>query len=145
MDKEIPTVPSTTTVSDLYNRIVTGDPVLSRRQGTLILDKDSYLVGIMTRGDILKTLRNDPSGSVTVLEAAETNLIVAYADESLQDAIARMLKNNIGRLPVVDRQDARKVIGYLGRSGILTARARFYDEEETRAQGPIVPFRSEKN
>ena len=142
MDKEIPAVLSTITVSDLYSRIVSGDPVLSRRQGTLILDKDNRLVGIMTRGDILRTLRSDPSGSMTVLQAAGTNLIVAHADESLQDAIARMLKHNVGRLPVVDRQDARKVVGYLGRSGILSARARFHDEEEIRARGPIVPSRA---
>ena len=42
--------------------------------------------------------------------------------EPLHDAIAKMLKRDWGRLPVVLREDERHVVGYLGRGDILAAR-----------------------
>ena len=49
--------------------------------------------------------------------------------------MARMLRHNIGRLPVVDRANAKRVIGYLGRASILGARERYHREEEQRERG----------
>ena len=63
---------------------------------------------------------------------------VSYPDEVLHDAMARMLKCGIGRLPVVDRNDARRVLGYLGRGDILAARLRNLEEEELRHRGPLL-------
>jgi CBS domain-containing protein len=139
MDKDAPTVPAEMSVTELSNLIADGDPDLSRRQGTLILDREEKLAGIITREDILRTMRQSAARTMTVLEAGQTNLIVAYEDESLHEAAARMLKHNIGRLPVVERQDSRQVIGYLGRACIMKAQARFYEEEEVRGRGPIIP------
>jgi len=144
MDKDAPTVPMNTTVAELSNRIAQGDPLIARRQATLILDAENKLAGIITRGDILRVLRESMTSNPTVMEAGETKLIVAHADESLHEATARMLKHDIGRLPVVDRADQRKVVGYLGRAAILAAQAKFYEEEEVRARGPIVPNALEK-
>ena len=56
--------------------------------------------------------------------------------ETLHDALARMLKRQVGRLPVVNRSNPTKVIGYLGRADILAARARLHEEEELRERGP---------
>jgi len=41
----------------------------------------------------------------------------------------------LGRLPVVDRHDERKIVGYLGRASILASRQHYYDEEEVRERG----------
>jgi CBS domain-containing protein len=139
MDKEVPTVPAEMTVIELSNRIAKGDSVIARRQATLILDNENKLAGIITRGDILRALRDNLAGTMTVLDAGQMKLVVAYENESLHDAAARMLKHDIGRLPVVDRQDPRRIIGYLGRASIMIAQAKFYEEEEVRGQGPIIP------
>jgi predicted transcriptional regulator len=139
MDKDLPIVHSEMSVTELSSRIADGDPEISRRQGTLILDKENKLAGIITRGDILRSMRQSAANNMTVLEAGQTNLIVAYEDESLHEAAARMLKHNIGRLPVVERWDSRQVIGYLGRACIMAAQARFYEEEEVRGRGLIIP------
>ena len=53
------------------------------------------------------------SESMTVLEAGTRNLIVTYPDESLHEAFAEILRNNIGRLPVVDRGNPGHVIEIL--------------------------------
>jgi CBS domain-containing protein len=140
MDKEVPTVPADMTVAELSLRLANGDPRLSRRQGTLLLNKENKLAGIITRGDMLRALQQNRAGTMTVLEAGQQQLVLAYADETLHDAIARMLRHNIGRLPVVSREDSGTLLGYLGRSSILAARVRYQQEEEIRSRGPIFPF-----
>jgi len=140
MDKEVPTVPADMTVAELSLRLANGDPRLSRRQGTLLLNKENKLAGIITRGDMLRALQQNRAGTMTVLEAGQQQLVLAFADETLHDAIARMLRHNIGRLPVVNREDSGTVLGYLGRSSILAARVRYQQEEEIRSRGPIFPF-----
>ena len=92
-------------------------------------------MGLITRGDLLRALEGDPEGIQTVLEAGTQKPIVAYADESLYDAATRMLQRNIGRLPVVERLEPTRLVGYLGRSGILSARLRVLEEEHIREQG----------
>jgi hypothetical protein len=46
-----------------------------------------------------------------------------------------MLRNGIGRLPVVNAANPGVVIGYLGRAGILAARLRRLEEEHVREPG----------
>jgi chloride channel protein, CIC family len=141
MDPEAPTVPAETPVRELAERIARNEPEASRHQGMLLLDTESKLVGIITRGDILRALDEDPSGAVSLLEAGSRRVIVTYPDETLHEAAAKMLRNNIGRLPVVDRRDPRHVVGYLGRPGIMAARLRRLDEEHVREPGWVKKFR----
>ncbi|HEX5218560.1 MAG TPA: chloride channel protein [Verrucomicrobiae bacterium] len=135
MDPNPPTVLNTLKVSELSDRIAQNDPVLSRRQGTLIVDEQQRLTGIITRGDVVRVLRDPARRDLTVAEAGCTELIVTYPDEPLHQALAKMLQNNIGRLPVVDRDDPTCLVGYLGRTAILSARARLHDEEHVRLKG----------
>ncbi len=135
MSREVITIPSTMTVSDLASRISVHDPTLTKRQALPIVDDRKELVGIITRGDLLRALERNPEGTQTVLEAGSSPAITACADESLYDAAARMLQKNVGRLPVVDRLRPNYLVGYLGRSEILAARTRLLEEEHVREQG----------
>lgn len=140
MDKDVAQVPADMRIGELADRIAQRDPVVTLHQGILVLDAAGSLAGIMTRGDLLRALDQDPSGATTVLDAASKNLVVTYPDELLHDASAKMLRNNIGRLPVVDRDDPRRVVGYLGRKGILAARSRRLEEENVREPGWVGRF-----
>jgi len=135
MDRTPPTVPATLKVSELSDRIADGVPELVRRQGTLIVDEQQRLTGIITRGDIVRALRHSGNDQLTVAEAGSTELTVTYPDEPLHAALKKMLQQNIGRLPVVDRDDPTRVRGYLGRTAVLSARARLHDEEHVRQKG----------
>lgn len=137
MDTKPPVVPASLTVSELSNRLASGDPNLSRRQGTLLVNEQNQLVGIITRGDLLRSLQRDPSGKQRVQDSGSTNVIVSYPDELLHDAITKMIKHNIGRLPVVSRQKPRQILGYLGRASVMIARARYLEEEEVRERGML--------
>ncbi len=135
MDQELPAIPAGTTVGTLAERIARHDPVVARHEALLILDDAGKLSGIITRGDLLRAFDKDSSGAMTVQEAGSTRLVVTHPDELVSEAAAKMLHNDIGRLPVVDRADHRKVVGYLGRSGIMATRLRRFQDEHVREPG----------
>jgi len=138
MDKEAPTIPADMKISELSQLIAAGDSSVSQRQGTLILGEENDLVGIITRGDVVRALQKDPRGEMKVIEVGATNLVVTHTDELLHDALAKMLKHDVGRLPVVERGQPERVVGYLGRSSILAARLRHFQEEEVRERGHLL-------
>lgn len=135
MDRDVPTISSAMRVSELAERIGRHDPAVSRHQGLFIVDADGKLEGLITRGDVLRALDTDPSGVMSVLEAGSRDLVVAFPDELISEASDRMLHHNIGRLPVVERSDPRKLVGYLGRHGVMAARLRRLQEEHVREPG----------
>jgi len=137
MDRDVPTILSTMRVGELAERIARHDPVVSHHQGLFLVDPQGRLEGVITRGDVLRALDQDPSGALSVLDAGTREPVVAYPDEMISQASDKMLHNNIGRLPVVERKDARKFVGYLGRHGVMAARLRRLHEEHVREPGWI--------
>ncbi len=67
-----------------------------------------------------------------MLEAGSGVPLVAYPDEIVSDAVARMLRSGVGRLPVVSRQDSGCPVGYLGRAEVIGARRGQLEEEDVR-------------
>lgn len=135
MDHEVPTVSAGQTVDEYSERITQGDGVLARRQAAVLLDDQQQLAGIITRGDVVRALRDGNAGSMTLAAAGSTRLIVTFPDEPLHAALTKMLHHDIGRLPVVDPADPSRVVGYLGRAAILSARLRLHLEENIRQKG----------
>ena len=147
MDRNAPVIPATMQLAELSDRIASGDAALNRHQGTLIVDAQGQLVGIITRGDIVRALRQNPAAGMTVLAAGSMNLTVAYPDEPLHAALTKMLHLGVGRLPVVERSQPAKAAGYLGRTAILSARMKIHEEENLRQKGwasqhPVKPRRA---
>ena len=141
MERNAPVIPAGTRVGEVAERIARHDPAVARHEAMLILDSSGKLTGVVTRGDILRALDKDSSGSMTVEEAGSTKLVVTYPDELISEAVAKMLQFEIGRLPVVERNNDRKVVGYLGRAAIMAARMRRLRDEHLRDQG-WLRFRS---
>jgi CIC family chloride channel protein len=135
MDRDVVTIPATMTVGELSARIAAGDPALSGRQGVPIVGGRGELVGIITRSDLMRALEGDTGRGASVLDAGTRDLVVAYPDELLRDAVARMLAHEIGRLLIVDRQERSRLVGYLGRAGVMRARVRLHEEETLRERG----------
>lgn len=137
MDQNPPTAPATMTVGELSERIAKGDPGYTRRQGLLLLGEEGKLAGIITRGDLLRHLQRGAPASAALLSAASTEVVGVLPSETLQEAIAKMIGRDVGRLPVMDPYDHGKVVGYLGRAEILSARLRLHTEENLREVGPL--------
>lgn len=135
MDRDVPLIPANTPLPRYSARIASGDPLIVDHQGTLLGDENGELVGIITRGDVVRCFERSRDETLTVGEVGSKTLVVAYPDETLHDAMSKMLTHNIGRLPVVERSNERHVVGYFGRSAILSARERYHREEGVRARG----------
>jgi CIC family chloride channel protein len=132
MDRNAPTIPANMPLIELSDRIARHDPAVSRHEGLLIVDKNQQLAGIITRGDVVRALDQNGQGGTTVSDAASRDLIVAFPDEILYQAASKMLRNNIGRLPVVSRENPRRIVGYLGRSNLMAGHLRHLEEEHVR-------------
>ena len=141
MDAEPPTIVDDMRVREVADRIAQHDPAISKHQGIFIVDATGNLQGVLTRGDVLRSLDENPTGDTTVVEAGNRDLVVSYPDETLNQAAAKMLRHNIGRLAVVDRANPKKLVGYLGRREVMAARLRRLDEEHVLEPGWIARFR----
>jgi H+/Cl- antiporter ClcA len=135
MDRDVTAYPASRKVAHLAHAIAERDPHLTRHHAVPLVDEDDRLAGIVTRGDILRALEHTNGGERTVLEAGNDSPVVIHSDELVQEALSKMLRHQIGRLLVVDRDDPGKLIGYLGRPGILHARLHRLEEESVRAKG----------
>jgi chloride channel protein, CIC family len=142
MRTDVQPIPQGMTVTELAERIARGEPAFNLTQGLPIVADHGTLVGLVTQGDLLRALEQDPKGTMTVLEAGAKQLIVAHPDELAHDAMYRMLRHDIGRLPVVSRENPQQMVGYFNRSSLLGAWTRQMEEEGIREHGWIRKWRS---
>ncbi len=140
MATDFGTVPASMRVGELADLLARHDAAVTRRQGMPIVDDEGKLAGIITRGDVLRALGEDPGGEHTVLEAGHAQPVVAYPDELMYEAVNKMLRHHVGRLPVVSRKDSGKLVGYIGRAEVMSARLRRIEEEHVREPGWIRRF-----
>jgi H+/Cl- antiporter ClcA/CBS domain-containing protein len=135
MSEAFDTVPATMGLVELAERIRQHDPSVTKHRAVFVVDENHALLGVVTHGDMMRWLGQARPEPMTVLEAGTRPVVVTYPDEILYDATARMLRANIGRMPVVKREDPTRIVGYLGRSEIMAARLRRLDEEHVRENG----------
>jgi len=95
-------------------------------QGFPVHDRDGNLVGVVTRRNIFNT---DVADTSQLWQIVKRPPAIAYEDNSAREAADHMVREDIGRLPVVTRDNPRKVVGWLTRSDLLSAhRQRLEDE-----------------
>jgi CBS domain-containing protein len=127
-------------VSEATDRIASGDPELARHHALPIVTENGQLAGMVTQSDLLAMLDVEGGRDKTVLEAGTRALVVCYPDENVFEALTRMLRNNIGRLPVVSREDTHHLIGYVSRSSVMSAWGRHLDDESVREHGWLKQY-----
>jgi H+/Cl- antiporter ClcA/predicted transcriptional regulator len=130
MDRQPVFVNADQPLAELARKIASHDPALGAHQAHPVLDDLGKLVGIVTRGDVIRAIEN-ASGDTIVLDCASTNLVTVRADDTLHEAIRKLLVHEIGRLLVVANDDPSHLVGYLGRGAILSARWKGIQEEFT--------------
>jgi H+/Cl- antiporter ClcA/CBS domain-containing protein len=87
-------------------------------QGFPVVNAEGLLVGLVTRRDIL-----DPKnpGTARIRDVVRRAPVVVYEDSTLRDAADQMVVEEVGRLPVVTREQPLVLVGILSRSDLLTA------------------------
>jgi len=121
MERDVPVLPAEATIETVGQWLAGRDPRMGHRYAWPLVDRAGALVGLLTRGDLMKALERAGEEDSTVRDAGASELVVTYPDEVLEEAVAKMARHHIGRLPVVDRDEPTRLLGYLGRAAIATA------------------------
>jgi chloride channel protein, CIC family len=97
-------------------------------------------VGLVSRSDVLRWRVADLVEDVAIGELlSDRSLAVAYADMPCVIVADLMVAEDIGRIPVIDRQDGR-VVGIVARRDLLQVRASQRSDEHNRER--FVPRRT---
>jgi CBS domain-containing protein len=83
------------------------------------------LIGVVTRRNLLSLTHPDGEPVRSLVSRPPA---VVFEDSTLREAADHMINEDIGRLPVVSREDPRKVIGILTRSDLLKAHRKRLDD-----------------
>ncbi len=127
MNPEYPTVPKGTTVAEVLHKLEK-----DRLHGLPIIDDHGRLAGLITVTDIRR------AGPGALAQAAEEiathHLVIAFADDSLNDALRKMGIRDVGHLPVVDRNDHAHLLGMITRHDIISSYKRFLVRQHTNLE-----------
>ncbi|MGQ9768682.1 MAG: chloride channel protein, partial [Anaerolineae bacterium] len=93
----------------------------TRHHGLPVVDAAGRLVGVLTVQDLEAAHARQMDQVVTVGQVCTRDLLVAYPDESIGAALRRMSRRDVGRLPVVARDDPRRLLGVLRRVDLVRA------------------------
>lgn len=110
----------------LMRQHLRGVPVLS----------DEQLVGIVAQSDVARA--GGPSDQVTAADVMTPNPATVKLDTRVSDALERMAALGVGRLPVVDADDPRRLIGVFRREDVISA---YHQALSTTARASAIPGR----
>lgn len=85
--------------------------------------ENGELLGIITFQDV-ERIPFEQRSKTKVADIMTRDIIVTYPDESLEDALIKLIQRDVGRLPVVERGNERKLVGLITRTDIMRAHAR---------------------
>ncbi|MGC8781423.1 MAG: CBS domain-containing protein, partial [Anaerolineae bacterium] len=88
--------------------------------GLLVLDAQGELYGVVTLADLDRALTRGQTAA-TVGEICTRNVLTVFPDDTLDDALRHFGALDVGRIPVVDRQNPRRPLGVLRRGDIVQA------------------------
>lgn len=94
--------------------------------GFPVVDEEGHVLGVLTRRDLLEA--EHPAGS-QLKSLIHRPLAVAFEGTSLREAADHMVREGVGRLPVVGED--RKLVGMLTRSDLLEAHSQRLESGES--------------
>ncbi|MGD9116157.1 MAG: chloride channel protein [Dehalococcoidia bacterium] len=116
MTWDFPTVPPTMLVRDLVAKLHrTG------HHGFPVVNEKDELVGVVTITDVEAAMTKGETSELTVKDIASKSLMVAYKDEYIHDVFVKLGSLDVGRIPVVDRKNPKRLLGVLRRHDVLSA------------------------
>jgi CBS domain-containing protein len=139
METDILTIEPGQRVAALYEALPEGSP--QRRQRLYpVVDDEVGLLGVVPWSTVL----DGKDSTRTAGEAMIAIVGVAYPDEILRSVADRMAHRSLGVLPVVERADARRLVGLVTQFDLLAARQKLL-EEERHAERVLTMRRTDGN
>jgi CIC family chloride channel protein len=90
-----------------------------RHHGLPVVDADEHLVGVVTVADVVRA--GGPSDQVLVQDAMTPKPVTVTPSTAASEALERMAALGVGRIPVVDDEDARHLVGMFRREDAVNA------------------------
>jgi len=116
MSKDLHPVSTSMSLDELSQEILH-----SHHHGLPVLDGKGELYGIVTIKDLEEALSRPDADQLTVKDIATTDPVVVYPEEPMWAALKRLSLNNLGRLPVVEPDDRRHLLGMVRRQDVIRA------------------------
>ncbi|MFC1474441.1 chloride channel protein [bacterium] len=120
MGKEVEVVKEDMTVQELSDLIR-----LTDHMGFPVIDEKSELTGVVTFNDFQYIKPGSDWAELTVKDIYNTDLLVTYPDETLDDVMHKLGMRHVGRLPVVDRSNPKRILGLVTRTDIVNAYSKY--------------------
>jgi CIC family chloride channel protein len=116
MTRNFPTVSPEMSVTELISRLRrTG------HHGFPVVGDDERLCGIVTVTDVETAIAGGNHDKLSVHDICTKTVVKAYPDEYIHNVFLRLGSQDIGRIPVVDRNNPNKLTGMLRRKDIIRA------------------------
>jgi CIC family chloride channel protein len=96
------------------------------------------LVGVVTRGQLFAA-RDAGAHDRLLVELLVGDPVVTHGDQTLRSVAETMAVHEVTTMPVVDRDDPRRVVGVVSLPQLLTGRAR--DQQEARERERVLRVR----
>jgi CIC family chloride channel protein len=93
----------------------------THHHGFPVLDENGELFGIVTLQDIARAKEKGMYDGHQVRDVATRSVLTVHPDEPMWVALKRLSTRDVGRLPVVDRQNPYRLLGLIRRSDIVRA------------------------
>jgi chloride channel protein, CIC family len=119
-------------IQSVRHRLTSAQPGWTH-QGYPVVDAEGNLVGVLTLRDI-----HNPATipAQRIGDLVHRPPITIYSDATLREVANEMIRNDVGRVVVVDPAKPRKPVGIITRSDLLRAQRSALDET-TRAQASV--------
>jgi chloride channel protein, CIC family len=114
-----------------------------------VVDGAKDLLGVVTRKELLRLFEESKENApvIRLSEVALSEPVVAFADEPLRVVVHRMAESGLTRLPVLDPQSERRLVGMISLHDLLRARTQNLAEERARERvlRIRIPFGRQKS
>jgi CIC family chloride channel protein len=113
MTTEVDTVPATMPLMELALEFER-----THHHGFPVLDDEQLLYGIVSIRDLEVAMSTDAIDAMTAGDIATTRLVTVHPDEPVSSAIERMAPRDLSRVPVVEPENPRRLLGIIRRGDI---------------------------
>ncbi len=118
MVRDVVTFSEGVTVNDAEMRI-RSDPSY-RHRGFPVLNEEGKLAGMVTTKDIVEAL-SEGKMDMPIREIITKDISTCFPNDNLKTALQKLGEKNVGRIPVVEREDPQRLAGLITRENIIVA------------------------
>ncbi len=112
-----------TVPANLPVALLAGEFIRTGRHGFPVLSSSGSLLGIVSLEDYRRATIGEkiPPEQLAVRDIATRDMVTVFPDETVGVALRRMAPRDLSRLPVVARDDPRRLVGVVRRNDIVRA------------------------